>query len=202
MNTQELHRVLIVDDDEAIIVGYQLVLSGLVLESDPKTGSDTNDLASDLFADELHEDNAGRRFLQDVVCCTQGLDGVRAVEQSISDGEPFSVAFIDMRMPPGIDGLETAKRIRAIDPHINIVIVTGYSDYHPHEIAQSVGPPDKLFCLAKPFEPMEIQQLAAALSHKRLFETNLERKNEELVGRCAELQRINAELTASAASSI
>ena len=66
-------------------------------------------------------------------------------------------------MPPGIDGRETAKRIRALDPEINIVIVTGFSDFSPLEISKAAGPADKIFYIAKPFEVAEIQQTAAAL---------------------------------------
>jgi FixJ family two-component response regulator len=70
----------------------------------------------------------------------QGLDGVTAVEKALADGDPFAVAFIDVRMPPGIDGKETATRIRALDPDINLVIVTGYSDFSPIEISKRRRP--------------------------------------------------------------
>ena len=78
---------------------------------------------------------------------TQSKPHIRAVR----DGRRFAVAFIDVRMPPGIDGRETARRIRAIDPDVQIVIVTGYSDFSPAQIARVAGPPDRLFYIAKPF---------------------------------------------------
>ena len=191
-----------VEDDDAVLTSYRLVLRDCIADGDSGIDSGTNDLAGELFGDNFAEDEADRRILEEVVYCTQGFDGVRAVEQSISEGKSFSVAFIDMRMPPGIDGLETAKRIRAIDPHINIVIVTAFSDHVASKVAEIVAPPDKLFYLAKPFEPMEIQQLASALSHKWVFESSLERTNEHLTERCAELERMNAKLTATEAIAI
>ncbi|PKP99528.1 MAG: GGDEF domain-containing response regulator [Alphaproteobacteria bacterium HGW-Alphaproteobacteria-15] len=98
--------------------------------------------------------------------CMQGLDGVAAVAASIESGERFAVAFIDVRMPPGIDGKETAKRIRALDPDINLVIVTGYSDFSPLEISREAGPADKIFYIAKPFQVEEVVQTATALSRR------------------------------------
>ncbi|RYY25607.1 MAG: GGDEF domain-containing response regulator [Sphingomonadales bacterium] len=96
----------------------------------------------------------------------QGLDAVAAVQNSIETGERFSVAFIDVRMPPGIDGKETAKRIRALDPDINLVIVTGYSDFSPLDISRAAGPADKIFYIAKPFQAEEVMQTATALGHR------------------------------------
>ena len=66
-------------------------------------------------------------------------------------------------MPPGIDGKETATRIRALDPDINLVIVTGFSDFSPIEISKAAGPADKIFYIAKPFEIAEVVQTATAL---------------------------------------
>ena len=96
----------------------------------------------------------------------QGLDAIQAVEAALGEGRPYPVAFIDVRMPPGIDGKETARRIRTIDPDIHLVIVTGYSDVSPAEIIEVAGPPDKLFYLAKPFEAAEVVQTAIALGKR------------------------------------
>ncbi|GAA3269177.1 hypothetical protein GCM10020258_41510 [Sphingomonas yabuuchiae] len=75
--------------------------------------------------------------------CHQGLEAVAAVERAQAEGSPFAVAFIDIRMPPGIDGRETARRIRALDPDIHIVIVTGYSDFSPPRSARWRGRPTR-----------------------------------------------------------
>ncbi|MBX3565309.1 MAG: EAL domain-containing protein [Sphingomonas sp.] len=126
-------------------------------------------MAAELFGDD---DNATASAMPDAPAdfdCDyhmQGLDAVAAVQDSIETGERFSVAFIDVRMPPGIDGKETAKRIRALDPDINLVIVTGYSDFSPLDISRAAGPADKIFYIAKPFQAEEVIQTATALSHR------------------------------------
>ncbi|TGX50467.1 GGDEF domain-containing response regulator [Sphingomonas gei] len=96
----------------------------------------------------------------------QGVDAVAAVAESLETGARYSVAFIDVRMPPGIDGKETARRIRALDPDINLVIVTGYSDFSPVEISRAAGPADKIFYIAKPFQAEEVLQTATALAQR------------------------------------
>ena len=130
-------------------------------------------------------------MIEDVSYHRQGEQAVAAVEAACAEGRPFALAFLDMRMPPGIDGLETARRIRTIDPDINILIVTGYSDHRPGEIARVVGSPDKLFYFMKPFEPSELQQLTLALTGRWRLERHMKG---DLKQRIAELERANAEL--------
>ncbi|RYD47003.1 MAG: response regulator, partial [Sphingomonadales bacterium] len=133
-----------------------------------------SDAALDAMAAELFGDDeeAPSSITPDVPAdfdCSyhmQGLDAVAAVQDSVETGERFAVAFIDVRMPPGIDGKETAKRIRALDPDINLVIVTGYSDFSPLDISRAAGPADKIFYIAKPFQSEEVMQTATALSHR------------------------------------
>ncbi len=60
----------------------------------------------------------------------QGIDAVNAVQWAKEDGDPFTAIFLDVRMPPGIDGYEVAERVRKIDPNVHMVIVTGFSDFH------------------------------------------------------------------------
>ena len=103
----------------------------------------------------------------------QGAAAVAAVEESLRAGAPFQLIFLDMRMPPGIDGKETARLIRLLDPEIHLVMVTGYSDRSPIEVAKVAGPFDKLYYVAKPFEIEEILQLARALSEKWRIEREL-----------------------------
>ncbi|MCI5212330.1 MAG: hybrid sensor histidine kinase/response regulator, partial [Candidatus Electrothrix sp. ATG2] len=74
--------------------------------------------------------------------------------------------FVGIRMPPGWDGMKTARRIRKIDPNIEIVIVTAYSDRSREEIARSVGTLHKLLFFRKPFDPDELMQVAVSLCDK------------------------------------
>ena len=133
---------------------------------------------------------------------TQGLDAVAEVERALAAGTPFSVAFIDIRMPPGIDGRETAKRIRALDPEINLVIVTGFSDFAPLEISKVAGPADKIFYIAKPFEVAEIQQTAAALVARWTNDRALASARAQLAQQVEQLELQSAELAANESRAI
>lgn len=186
-------RVLVADDDANILDSYRRVLDGLNSNSD-SAGSEFDDLSAELFGEA--ELSAEQPLLSDVIYCRQGEQAVRDVSAALASGQPFSIVFLDMRMPPGIDGLETARRIRAVDAHVNIVIVTGYSDHKPSEITAAVGRPEKLFYLLKPFDSGELQQLTTALATRWSSDINIA---DELATRVAELEHMNAELKASEA---
>lgn len=155
-------RLLVVDDESALLASYREIL-------EPAAASAR---AQDLAANRARlfgtapaaPAGAGLRF--DVTCVKQAPDAVGAVQAALAAGRPFAVAFIDMRMPPGPDGLWAAREIRALDPSLDIVIVTAYSDVDPQAFVQHAPPVDKLFYLQKPFHPHEIRQLAQALGTK------------------------------------
>jgi len=129
-------------------------------------------------------EEAADRF--EVVQCRQGGEAIEAVIEARAAGRPFNVAFLDVRMPPGPNGIETAAAIRKHDPDVYIVIITGYSDVHPREIARKVPPQDKLFYLLKPLHARELEQLAKALSTKWQVEQTLRRQQQELERKIAE----------------
>jgi diguanylate cyclase (GGDEF)-like protein len=158
-------RILIVDDEPAMHESYRQVFGS-------RCGGDAtalNAMAAELFGDDdAAPEPAPADDTLDFDCAhfNQGLDAVEAIKDSIETGNRIAVAFIDVRMPPGIDGKETARRIRALDPDINLVIVTGYSDFSPLDISRAAGPADKIFYIAKPFQAEEVMQTATALSHR------------------------------------
>ena len=123
-----------------------------------------------------------------------------AVEIALAKHLPYSVVFIDMRMPPGIDGKETARRIRQMDSEIQIVIVTGYSDYVPQQVAAVAGPIDKLFYLCKPFDRTEIRQLAIALSARWRLALELQAAKRATEEKLALLEHAYSELALSEAN--
>src|SRR5207302_332105 len=88
------------------------------------------------------------------------------VERAMAANQPHAMAFVDMRMPPGWDGLETIRRLWQIHPHLEVVICTAYSDHSWQEIQQTLGSADRLLILKKPFDKVEVQQLALALTEK------------------------------------
>ncbi|MBE7186155.1 MAG: EAL domain-containing protein [Methylobacterium mesophilicum] len=195
ISTAELRRVLVADDDAQVLDAYRRVLDSLTAESAP-AASDLDALSAELFGEEPAP-SCTKAMLGDVVYCRQGLDAVREVGEAKRSGRPFAIVFLDMRMPPGIDGLETARRIRAVDADVNIVVVTGYSDHRPGEIAAAVGRPERLFYLLKPFDGGELQQMATALAHRWSADIGIAT---ELASRVAELEALNAKLRASEAA--
>jgi len=98
--------------------------------------------------------------------CDGAEAAVAAVRDALAEEDPFAVAFLDMRMPPGPDGVWAAARIRELDPAIEIVLCTAYSDVDPAEIGGIVPPEEKLSYLQKPFHPHEIRQMTISLASK------------------------------------
>ncbi len=185
-------RILIVDDEPALHDSYRIAFGANRLAGDPQLG----DLAAELFgSDSAPSTDDAPQF--DRTHCTQGLDAVHAVERALRDGNPYAVAFIDVRMPPGIDGKETATRIRALDPNINLVIVTGFSDFSPIEISKAAGPLDKIFYIAKPFEVAEVVQTATALASRWAVDRELATARTKLADQVALLEEQGLELAAN-----
>jgi diguanylate cyclase len=158
-------RVLVVDDEADIRDAYRQVL----LETDVSQDiAGFRELGARLFA----KPGSGRRQALargatfDVVFCEQAEAAVAAVQEALALERPFAVVFLDMRMPPGRDGVWAATKIREIDAAIEIVICTAYSDVDPCEIGGMVPPEDKLSYLQKPFHPHEVRQMAIALGSK------------------------------------
>jgi len=155
-------RILIVDDEPGMHQSYRQCFR----RAGGDQGAALDAMAAELFGDDAAPAVAEEHGSFETVHCMQGGEGVEAVAAGLARGERFAVAFIDVRMPPGIDGKETAKRIRALDPDINLVIVTGFSDFSPLEISRVAGPADKIFYIAKPFQAEEVVQTATALAHR------------------------------------
>ncbi|AGH50026.1 response regulator receiver modulated diguanylate cyclase/phosphodiesterase [Sphingomonas sp. MM-1] len=197
-------RVLIVDDEPAMHDAYRRTLG-------VAPGASARDalaaLASELFADGPAVRPAGHgpaeeadAFHLDHADC--GTAAVALAEAAIRAGDPYAVAFIDVRMPPGIDGKETAARIRAIDPDINIVIVTGYSDHGPVDIARAAGPVEKLFYVTKPFDVTGLRQTARALCRRWEVDRDLARTRERLAAEVRRLEERTITLAANEARAV
>ncbi len=142
------NKVLVIDDDQKMIDTYLGILS-------PEESSVSK------FAELTGIDVPEKGETYDTTTALQGQDGVAQAQEAINCGEPFSVAFIDMRMPPGWDGLTTAKKLRELDPRIYIVIVTAYTDKTVDEIHEALE--RDVLLLRKPFNRDEIYQMARTL---------------------------------------
>jgi diguanylate cyclase (GGDEF)-like protein len=159
-------RVLVVDDEEEVRDAYRQVL----LEADVNRDlAAFRELRTRLFRrDEAPDADpaAVRGASFDPQFCDSAEAALAAVKAALAQDTPFAVVFLDMRMPPGPDGVWAAARIRELDPAIEIVICTAYSDVDPCEIGGIVPPEEKLSYLQKPFHPHEVRQMSIALASK------------------------------------
>jgi diguanylate cyclase len=160
-------RVLVVDDEADIRDAYRQILLETEITQDI---AGFRELRERLFAKPTSAPPPGKALTRgasfDAVFCEQAEAAVAAVQEALAQDQPFAVAFLDVRMPPGRDGVWAAMKIRELDPAIEIVICTAYSDVDPGEIGGIVPPEDKLSYLQKPFHPHEVRQMAISLGSK------------------------------------
>jgi DNA-binding NarL/FixJ family response regulator len=173
---QELLRILAVDDEQPTIDLYKKIFTED--QDQPELFSELNDIAYSLFGEKDAGVASSHSFELDT--CQQAVDAVQLVSDSIKQKRPYFAVFLDVRMPPGRDGVWTAEQIRALDRKVNIVIVTAYSDVHPQVIANRLGSSSHLLYIQKPFFRQEIFQLAVALSENWLMQKRLLGIQEEL----------------------
>ena len=183
----DYHRILVADDDSDIQKFYHQIFS---------TGGSHQPTESEQLLDELIQDHGSEAMKNapeaNPIDCTivpQGLDAIAKAEAALAAGNPYTVAFLDMRMPPGIDGLETANRLRALDSRIYIVFVTAYSDRSIDELDDAMEH-GALF-MRKPCVKEEILQMARTLSRN----WQKDRRLEDSVHR-AELDALNTVMKA------
>ena len=184
------HRVLAIDDSPAIHEDFRKILTG-------NGGSDAGLAAEEAaLLGDLAPESPYPRFELD--CALQGQAGVELVRRALADGRPYAMAFIDMRMPPGWDGLETIERLWAVDSDVQIVICSAYSESDWRELLSRIGHSDQLIILKKPFEPVEILQCASALSRKwqneRVLRRHVEGLEQVVTARTQGLEAANRQL--------
>ena len=110
----------------------------------------------------------------------QGEEGIDKVFAALQEELPFALAFVDVRMPPGIDGIETTEKMFQIDPRLHVVICTAYSDHSWKKIIDRLGHTDRLLILKKPFDSIEVRQLALAMTTKWQHQLVADAKREEM----------------------
>lgn len=156
MKTSENRRVLFVDDMPSIHEDFRKILCPAVA-------------AIDLDAEEALLFGAQTSLSElsfEMDSAYQGAEALEKVQASLDKELPYAMAFLDMRMPPGWDGVETVERLWQADPRLQIVFCTAYSDYSWKEILQRLDVRDRLLILKKPFDPIEVYQFANALTTK------------------------------------
>lgn len=164
--------MLIIDDNRAIHDDF-----GKILAPVESIRSAVEDSEALLFGSAV-KTVVPPRF--DLVSAYQGQEGVTLVKKALEEGRPYAMAFVDVRMPPGWDGVETTRRIWEIYPDLQVVLCTAYSDYSWDEMIAKVGQTDRLVILKKPFDNVEVLQLACALTEKWLLLQQAEFKLNDL----------------------
>jgi PAS domain S-box-containing protein len=171
-------RVLVIDDNREIHGDFRKILSP---GKSTKSAVELSEMA--LFGTSSASANLPEF---EVDSAFQGQEGVQLVQKALDEGRPYAMAFVDVRMPPGLDGIETTSRIWAIDPNVQIVICTAYSDYSWSKMYEKLGNSDRLLILKKPFDSVEASQLALALTEKWSLQQQSLQKMGELESHVAE----------------
>lgn len=173
------NKILVVDDQPEIIEDYLKILL-------PKKDTNKVELASleaAIFGNDNSSDIQEAKVQENtyvIDTASQGEEALDLIKKSLSGDNSYAVAFIDVRMPPGMDGVHTAHEIQKIDPNLQIVFVTAYSDFSRKNILNLVKFKDKCFFVRKPFDADELKQFALALTEKWNLTKLLKEKNSEL----------------------
>ena len=188
-----LFRLLIVDDNEAIHDDLKKVLMPSKVDSA-------------FAADEalLFGAMTSSNVVFEIDSAFQGKDGLDWVIRAQEQSRPYALAFVDVRMPPGWDGIETIRHLWQVDPELQIVICTAHSDYNWHEISNNLGVSHNFVVLKKPFDTIEVSQLAHAMTAKwtsaRQCQLQVEGLDRMVEQRTSELSSANGRLKLLAAA--
>lgn len=157
------NRILIVDDNIEIHNDFRKILA-------PPGKSPNSESLEELELAIFDDEEKPLQSLPDISYrldfAFQGEEAIELVRKSIDECDPYSVIYMDVRMPPGMNGVEAISHIWKIYPLVEIVIVTAYSDYSWEDILQRIGVTDRLMFLRKPFDQVSVKQMTLSLSHK------------------------------------
>ena len=152
-------RILIVDDNTSIHSDFRNILCP----------DHSDEAAANAMEAVLFDEDKPDEVSFELDSAYQGQEGFEMVKRALAENRPYALAFVDVRMPPGWDGVETIARIWEVDPELQVVVCTAYADYSWEEMRAKVGQPDSLLVLKKPFDNIEVQQLAHGLTKKWLL---------------------------------
>lgn len=186
------HRILVVDDSPAIHSDFVKILTH---QSDDETDWIESEIFGGSDSDSPAE-STNRPFLVD--SAFQGQEGLERVRQAHENGHPYALAFVDIRMPPGWNGVETIEKMWEVDPRLQVVLCSAYSDYPWEEIGRRFHSRDGLIILKKPFDIEEVLQISHTLTKKWTLHESEQRQLDALevlvAQRTHELNEINASL--------
>lgn len=186
---QPNRRVLIVDDNRSIHEDFRKTLG---------QGEGSHDELAALDEALFGERAAVNADVFELTSAFQGEEALELVERARAEGQPYALAFVDVRMPPGLDGIATTGRLLEQDPEINIVICSAYSDHGWDEMTEMIGNTDRVLILKKPFDTIEVRQLAHALRRRWELARMVALKVDDLTAivdaKTRELETANVEL--------
>ncbi len=189
-NLHQNNRILVIDDNEAIHADFRKIFAAST------SGNELDALENELFGGAASPSAPEPEFTID--SAMQGQQGFELVRKAKNEGRPYSVAFVDVRMPPGWDGIETSLQLWVADPNIQVVICTAYSDYSWEQTLERLGRGDRFLILKKPFDTAEVRQLAHSLSTKwalaRQSHDLVHDLEQRVLARTLELTQLNAQL--------
>ena len=150
-------RILVIDDNVSIHEDFRKILAL------PKDSDSLEQARVALFGETP---SLPPQVHYELEFADQGREGFGLAQSAQQEGRPYAMAFVDMRMPPGWDGLETIEHLWYVDPDLEIVICSAYSDHPWEDVSRRIGNTDKLLILMKPFNSIEVVQLANSLTKK------------------------------------
>jgi signal transduction histidine kinase len=189
--TNEILPILVVDDNQAIHDDFRMIL-----EPEDRTQADDSKL-DELLHKVLDSPRKQRQLpLFELHSAFQGQEALSMVRQATAEGRPYAFIFMDVRMPPGWNGIETIERIWRYDPNIEVVLCTAYSDYSWEGVQEILGDTHRLQILKKPFDTMEVKQLALSLAKKvdyyRKYQRHIGELEQAVKNRTRELEEAKA----------
>ncbi|HZF32034.1 MAG TPA: ATP-binding protein [Gammaproteobacteria bacterium] len=195
---QPNRRILLVDDNENIHEDFRRVLDPRMVGDEELTV-----LTQALFGDRPPAAvEAAQGYELD--SAFQGQEALAKVETALATNKPYALAFVDVRMPPGWDGVKTTTELLRTDPHMSVVICSAYSDHSFEDMAKAFGDTDRVLILKKPFDTIEVRQLAHALQRRWQLSKQAELKVDELESlvdrKTRTLEQANEALRAEAAA--
>ncbi|HEY3861332.1 MAG TPA: response regulator [Verrucomicrobiae bacterium] len=191
-NENQKRRILVIDDNPSIHADVRKILGGR-----GERNAAIDNAKAILFDDAPEAEVNSTEF--EIDSAYQGEEGLDKVKVAVESGAPYSMAFVDVRMPPGWDGVETITHIWKAYPELQVVVCTAYSDYSWQEMIQQLGKTDGLVILKKPFDNIEVLQLAHALTEKWRLSKEIRGRLQNLdvlvTERTVELRSANERLT-------
>lgn len=129
MNQTPNRRILLIDDTPSIHEDFRKILMPSVAANPA-----LDDLESALFGAAA----TPQAQVFDLHSAYGGEEGLGLLTTAMAEQRPYALAFVDMRMPQGWDGAKTIEALWKVDPDLQVVVCTAYSDYSWEDLLLSL----------------------------------------------------------------